>query len=230
MAKLGDPYWSGGLALHWMAQAGIEEQPALKQLERAIGEGELRAIGRRCQWRNVGIPFGDIEIIPPQEASDLSLMLGTRDTLHLYPLYGDNKITYFCENSKQICNAEADTYLSWSAVLLNASDMKRLWPGNGKPAARASTNNQKGRQIAPEKAATLRNKIEMVLAVARRRFGEQEPTPPDTAMAAELTKPEHKLEYDQGTIRQILNGTYSPAKRLGIGPFKSNKSSRPDRG
>jgi hypothetical protein len=230
MAKDDESYWPGRLTLHWMSRIGIEEEAALMQLHRAICEGKLRAIGQKCKWRNgVGVPYGDMEPISPQEASDLSLILGPRNVLHLYPLYDDDHIMYFHDHSNHIINKKSQTYFSWCNLFFNGSDIRRLWPGNGKEGAIGSTINPKRGRIAPQIAATRHNKIETVHAVAQRRFGEQRTRLANAVMAAELAKPEHNLGYAEGTIRQILNGTYGPAKKLGIGPFEPKKPSRPSR-
>ena len=98
MANIEEPYWSYREVLDWWSQAGIEEQAALEQLLRAIGEGKLRAIGRKYEWRD-GIPAsrpGNMETIPYQEALDLVPILGTYGELHLfsevaeYPMYYDD--------------------------------------------------------------------------------------------------------------------------------------------
>jgi hypothetical protein len=77
---------------------------------------------------------------------------------------------------------------------------------------------KKAQQHAPEQDALLRNKIMKVHAKARSVFSVQ--VKPLDVMAEELAKPEHQLSFKRETIRQILNGTYRPALRLGIGPFK----------
>jgi hypothetical protein len=96
-------------------------------------------------------------------------------------------------------------------------------------ATATDTPDGKRRRIPAEKTLELRNRIEKVHAVARRRFGEQKTRLANAVMAAELAKPEHNLGYAEGTIRQILNGTYGPAKKLGIGPFEQKKPNRPKR-
>jgi hypothetical protein len=230
MAKPENPSWSARLTLHWMAQAGIEEDETLVQIHRAICEGKLRAIGRKCNWSDgVGVPYGDMETIPPQEVSDLSPILSPRQILHLYPLYDEDQTTDFPNTTSKIENQEPQIYLGWSSLFFDASDIRRLWPSKGMQGAPGSKIDPKRRRIAPQIAAIGHNKIKMVHAVAQRLFGEQETRPENAVMAAELAKPEHNLGYAVGTIRQILNGTYGPAKQLGIGPFEQKKSNRPNR-
>jgi hypothetical protein len=72
-------------------------------------------------------------------------------------------------------------------------------------------------------AALRKAKYQQVHAVARRMFGNRASVPDTAAMAEELAKPQHKMGFKEVTIRQILNGAYPPAKRMGLGRFESQR-------
>lgn len=97
------------------------------------------------------------------------------------------------------------------------------------PPTDASANDRKRRRQLPEEISRLRNRIENVFAVARRVYEKQESCPEYAVMAAELAKPQYQLGYSEGTLRQIFNGTYRPAKRLALGRFEPKKPNRPSR-
>ena len=81
------------------------------------------------------------------------------------------------------------------------------------------------RSVAPERTAKLKLKIQRVHAKAHGLFDGKERWPNYTAMAKEIAR-DKTLEFDEGTIRQILNGTYPPAKKMNIGRFEPQLPSK----
>jgi hypothetical protein len=101
------------------------------------------------------------------------------------------------------------------------------WPSSdsmttGGGSAQPNSAARKRRTTPIEKTADVERKILAVHAAADRRFGDRRI--PIAAMASELARSEN-LGFAEPTIRQILNGTHPPARRLGIGRWQP-KSSR----
>ena len=68
-----------------------------------------------------------------------------------------------------------------------------------------------------EADAILKNRIEMVKAVARTEWADKNKRPGWKTMARHLEETQgKKLGYERGAIRLILKGTYKASKRLGI--------------
>jgi hypothetical protein len=97
------------------------------------------------------------------------------------------------------------------------------------PPTDANANDRKRRRQLPEEISGLRNRIESVHAAARRLCSRLKTRPENAAMAAELAKPQYRLLFAEETIRQILNGTYRPAKKLGFSGLELKKPIRPSR-
>lgn len=77
--------------------------------------------------------------------------------------------------------------------------------------------DKRPRKHDPIQDGLLRNKIENVLACARKLAPDPKKRLPIRAMAAELERKLPKdVGYSRSTIRKILQGTYSASKRLGI--------------
>lgn len=80
---------------------------------------------------------------------------------------------------------------------------------------KAERNKNRTRTRSKEDDAILRNRIESILAAARRL--DPKHRTPIRALAIELANdPANSQYYRTGTIRQILSGTYRPMKRLKI--------------
>jgi hypothetical protein len=86
-------------------------------------------------------------------------------------------------------------------------------PSLGRPMVVAAGN--KKRTSEPSDVAMRLNRYQSVHAAARSLYGHQAELPSFDLMANELAKPEHKLGFKKETIRQILNGTYPPARQIG---------------
>ena len=101
------------------------------------------------------------------------------------------------------------------AALLSQSGA-RAAVGNDAPAllATATTAEAKRRSQDTNQAALLRSRIESVFAAAKRLCDERKRKVEFSPMAEKL---KGTGGYKAPTIRQILNGTYPPAKRRGIG-------------
>ena len=70
----------------------------------------------------------------------------------------------------------------------------------------------------PLENEALKNRIEKVLAIARRKWRNPQKRPPIKAMARELVRENGKeFGYKFSAVHQILAGTYPASKRLGIG-------------
>ena len=64
--------------------------------------------------------------------------------------------------------------------------------------------------------ARRKNNIEIVLAAAKQLWPDNQQRPSTTTMARELVRKKKAQGYASDTLRQILDGRYRPAKRLGI--------------
>jgi hypothetical protein len=63
----------------------------------------------------------------------------------------------------------------------------------------------------------LKNRIEMVLALARRKWPDPKSRPGVKPMARELVRlHRNELGYKFDAVRRILDGTYSVSRRFGI--------------
>lgn len=82
----------------------------------------------------------------------------------------------------------------------------------------ASTATRKVRRIRdPQEDAMLKNRIEMVLALARRKWPDPKSRPGVKPMARELVRlHRNELGYKFDAVRRILDGTYSVSRRFGI--------------
>ena len=79
----------------------------------------------------------------------------------------------------------------------------------------------RGRRQSAEKDATVKSKIQLILAAARRLWPEGK-VPPGRNQAARLLTNEGTVKetgYSEETLRKILNGTYPASRRLGIRGF-----------
>ncbi len=98
-----------------------------------------------------------------------------------------------------------------------------FWRGSAKDlrtqADGATTTKKKPRRTTrshdSQKEADERNRIEMVLTIARRKWKNPKTRPENKPMAIELAR-DGKINFGWETIRKILGGTYKPMKRLGI--------------
>ena len=90
-------------------------------------------------------------------------------------------------------------------------------PAQATPTAPSDKKPQRNRKRDVEADAKLRSRIEMVLAVARRKWLDPNKRPEIDVMAKDLERLHRKeLGYKFETIRKILKGTYSVSVRLGI--------------
>src|SRR5262249_53864498 len=71
-----------------------------------------------------------------------------------------------------------------------------------------------------QKDADRRNRIKSVIAAAREKWPDPKKWPEFKPMAAELVRLKKNHDFSEGTVRQILNGTYRPMKELGITSLK----------
>ena len=141
MPDIGKRYWIGFEALDWISEAGLGEIDALAQIHRAIWEGKLGAIGRKCEWRdNTLVSWGEMSLIPSLEALDLTITLSPDGKLMLLAenallgqMSDDGVIDP--DNIQFVPNSMIQRHSSswgWSNVLLDSSGVRKLWPiGSG---------------------------------------------------------------------------------------------------
>ena len=83
------------------------------------------------------------------------------------------------------------------------------------PKDKSRPPSRKRRKRSTKEDALLKNRIERVIAAARRKWPDPKKRPDTRVMAKDLAA-DTNLGYGEETIRKILEGRYRPAKELGI--------------
>lgn len=102
---------------------------------------------------------------------------------------------------------------SSDAIATKAGESPASPPGPEPDPTQDAVRLRRQRKRNPEAEAKWKNDIESVIAAAKTKWRDAAKRPSEREMAKELTKPPNKYPFSNGTVRQILLGTYPPMKK-----------------